>query len=142
MEGALVIENLPKSPIYAENALERGSPGTLECILGPEPCPKVTPTLSLVPVASLTPGWDSPRDACGVTKKNSAGNFDCGVGLANHPPGEGTGDRPRGFTEHFTESAEISTPEGSPATHRQDGSRSRQLLRSFSDGPESDQKTG
>ena len=89
----------PKSPIYAENASEKGSPGTLGCILGPEPCPKVMPTLPLVPVASQNPGWESPRDADGVTKMNSAEENNCGVGLANHPMGEGTGDRPRGFTE-------------------------------------------
>ena len=60
-EGAFVVENAPKSQIHAENALEKGSPGALECILGPEPCPKVTPTLSLVPAASSSLGWDSPE---------------------------------------------------------------------------------
>ena len=119
-KGMLVIENVPKPQIHAEKAPEKGSTGTLGCILGPEPCPKVTPTLPLVPAASSSLGWDSPRDAEGVGKKDSAETLDCGVGLARHPMGEGTGDRPRGFTEHFTGSAEISTPEGSPATHRQD----------------------
>ena len=67
-KGARILENDPVSQIHAENALVKGSTGTLGCILGPEPCPKVMPTLPLVPMASLDPGWDSPRDAGGVTK--------------------------------------------------------------------------
>ena len=88
--------------------------------MGPEPCPKVTPTLSLVPAASSSLKWDSPRDAEGVEKKDSAEFSDCGVGPVNHPLGEGTGDRPRGFKERFAGDAEITTPEGSPATRRQE----------------------
>ena len=141
-EGAFVVEKAPKSPIYAENASEKGSPGALGCILGPEPCPKVMPTLPLVPMASPTLGWDSPRDADGVTKKNSADSQNCGVGPASHPLGEGTGGRPRGSTESFTGCADFTTPDGSPATRREDGSRSRQLLRSFSDCAKNDRKRG
>ena len=100
------------------------------------------PTLPLVPVASQAPGWESPRDAEGVTKMYSAETENCGVGLANHPLGEGTGDRPRGFCELFTASGDFGTPEGSPATRSEDGSRSRQLLRSFSEVVENDQKSG
>ena len=87
----------PRNHKFMQKMLWKGSPGALECILGPEPCPKVTPTLSLVPAASSSLGWDSPRDAEGVEKKDSAEFSDCGVGPANHPPGEGTGDRPRGL---------------------------------------------
>jgi hypothetical protein len=115
-----MVVNTSESQINAENALEKGSTGALGCILGPEPCPKVMPTLPLVPMASPTPGWDSPRDADGVTKKYSAEPQNCGVGLASHPMGEGTGDRPRGFTEHFTGCAEPTSPDGSPATHREE----------------------
>ena len=124
-KGALVVLNSSESQIHAENALEKGSTGALGCILGPEPCPKVMPTLPLVPMASPTLGWDSPRDADGVTKKNSADSQNCGVGPASHPLGEGTGGRPRGSTESFTGCADFTTPDGSPATRREDGCRSR-----------------
>jgi hypothetical protein len=64
-------------------------------------------------VSSQDPVWSS-HETPKVSQKH------CGVGLAYHPLGEGTGDRPRWLWERFTASGYFGTPKGSPATSCED----------------------